>query len=372
MPQWFLIIGISIATLAAIIASQALISGSFTLISEAVRLNLWPKVRLLFPSNVRGQLYVPSINIFLWIGCLGIVFLFKESANMEAAYGLSITITMLMTTMLMSFYLGKKRVSFYLIVLFLMIYLSIELSFLAANLLKFTHGGYVSLIISTILIFVMWVMKEASTIKESLTEYVELKPYIPLMQELSVDQYVPKYATHLIYMSSSSNRNHIEEKIVHSILEKRPKRADIYWFIHVETTEKPFTMEYKTDIIAPEDIVRITFRLGFRVEQRIGLYFRHVLKEMIDHEEINIKSRYQKLNKEGKIGDFIFLVIKKFLSYENKLPPYPRIVLILHFLIKRFAVTEQQYFGLDEDEVVIETTPLVVNPLKDFELRKIH
>jgi KUP system potassium uptake protein len=372
MPQWFLLIGISIATLAAIIASQALISGSFTLISEAVRLNLWPKVRLLFPSNVRGQLYVPSINIFLWVGCLGIVFLFRESANMEAAYGLSITITMLMTTLLLSFYLSKKGVSLYLIGLFVIVYLSIELSFLAANLLKFMHGGYVSLIISSILIFVMWVMREASTIKESLTEYVELKPYIPLLQELSVDQYVPKYATHLIYMSSSSNRNHIEEKIVHSILEQRPKRADIYWFIHVETTDKPFTMEYKTDIIAPEDIVRVTFRLGFRVEQRIGLYFRQVLKEMIDHEEINIKSRYQKLNKEGKIGDFIFLVIKKFLSYENKLPPYSRIVLIIHFLIKKLAVTEQQWFGLDEDEVVVETTPLVVNPIKDFELKKIY
>jgi KUP system potassium uptake protein len=371
MPPWFLIFGISIATFAAIIASQALISGSFTLISEAIRLNFWPKVRMLFPSNVRGQIYVPSINIFLWLGCLGIVFYFQESSHMEAAYGLSITITMLMTTFLLTFYLVNRGTNIVFILIFLLVYLSIELSFLAANLLKFMHGGYVSLIISSTLIFIMWVMKEAYAIKAKLTEFVEIKPYIPLIKELSTDQAIPKYGTHLIYMSSSSDRRLIEEKIVHSILEHRPKRADIYWFIHVETTNEPFTKEYKVDTIVPDDIVRITFRLGFRVEPRIGFYYRQVLKKMIEDKEIDISSKYQSFNREGRIGDFSFVVIKKFLSFENELPAYQQFILMAHFVIKKVAVSEQRWFGLDEDEVIVETTPLIVNPAQELDLIKV-
>lgn len=371
MPESFLFIGIIVATLAAIIASQALISGSFTLVSEAVRLNFWPKVRLLFPSEVRGQLFVPSINILLWIGCIGVVLYFRESSSMEAAYGLAITITMLMTTILLTVYLVVRKVSLIFIVLFLLVYLSLELSFLSANLLKFTHGGYVSLIICLLLMTVMWVWKEANAIKDQLTDYTDLDPYIPLIKKLSIDETVPKYATHLVYMTKSASTRKIENKIIYSIMQQRPKRADIYWFIHVETTNEPYTREYKVDILAPQDAIRISFRLGFKVEQLIGRYFSKVVADMVQNKEVDITSRYQSLHSEEVTGDFTFIVMKKFLSYENNLPAYNRIIMQLHFLLRRLTVSETHWFGLDDNHVEIEKIPLLISPAPDIELTRL-
>ncbi|MEO5602003.1 MAG: KUP/HAK/KT family potassium transporter, partial [Cyclobacteriaceae bacterium] len=336
------------------------------------RLNFWPKVRLLFPSEVRGQLFVPSVNMFLWAGCIGVVVYFKESSAMEAAYGLAITITMLMTTILLTVYLRLKNTSVVLIAIFLITYLSIELSFLAANLLKFMHGGYVSLIICTFLMLVMWIWKEASAIKDNLTDYTDLDPYIPLLKKLSVDQSIPKYATHLVYMTKSIDRKKIENKIIYSILQQRPKRADIYWFIHVETTDDPYTREFKVDIIVPQDVIRITFRLGFKVEQLVGRYFSKVVKNMVQNDEVNITSRYQSLQDEHVTGDFTFIAMKKFLSYENKLPPYHRLIMKIHFIMKRLTVSEKQWFGLDDNNVEIEKIPLLISPAKDFEIRRIE
>jgi KUP system potassium uptake protein len=371
MPEWFLVTGIIIATLAAIIASQALISGSFTLVSEAVRLNFWPKVRLLFPSEVRGQLFVPAVNTLLWIGCIGIVLYFKESSAMEAAYGLAITITMLMTTILLTFYLSAKKVSPILIGAFLLTYLSLELSFLAANLLKFMHGGYVSLILCLLLMSIMWIWKEANGIKDQLTDYTDLDPYIPLLKKLSVDESVPKYATHLVYLTKSSSDKKVENKIIYSIMQQRPKRADIYWFIHVETTNEPYTREYKVDIIAPQDIVRISFRLGFKVEQLIGRYFATVVRDMVQNGEVDITSRYQSLHTEEVTGDFTFIVMKKFLSYENNLPAYQRVIMQLHFLLMGLTVSEKQWFGLDDNHVEVEKIPLLISPAPEIDLKRI-
>jgi KUP system potassium uptake protein len=371
MPEWFLVTGIIIATLAAIIASQALISGSFTLVSEAVRLSFWPKVRLLFPSEVRGQLFVPAVNTLLWVGCIGVVLYFKESSAMEAAYGLAITITMLMTTVLLTFYLLVKKVSPVLIGVFLITYLSLELSFLAANLLKFMHGGYVSLILCLLIMTIMWVWKEANGIKDQLTEYTDLDPYIPLLKKLSVDESVPKYSTHLVYLTKSGNDKKVEKKIIYSIMEQRPKRADIYWFIHVETTNEPYTREYKVDIIAPQDVVRITFRLGFRVEQLIGRYFSTVVRDMVQNGEVDIASRYQSLHNEEVTGDFTFIVMKKFLSAENNLPAYQRAIMQLHFLLMKLTVSEKQWFGLDDNHVEVEKIPLLISPAPDVVLKRI-
>jgi len=371
MPEWFLIPGILIATVAAIIASQALISGSFTLVSEAVRLNFWPKVRLLFPSEVRGQLFVPSMNILLCIGCVGVVLYFKESAAMEAAYGLAITVTMLMTTVLLTVYLRLKKISILLVAIFLLTYLSLELSFLAANLLKFMHGGYVSLIICLILMMIMWIWKEASSIKDTLTEYTNLESYLPLLKQLSIDETIPKYATHLVYMTKSKARAKIENKIIYSILQQRPKRADIYWFVHVETTDEPYTRDYQVEIIAPQDVIRITFKLGFRIEQLIGKYFTKVVKTMVQNGEVDVTSRYQSLQAERITGDFTFIVMTKFLSYENHLPTYQRILMGLHFLLRKLTVSEKHWFGLDDNNVEVEKIPLLISPAEDIELRRI-
>ncbi|QIX63323.1 KUP/HAK/KT family potassium transporter [Hymenobacter lutimineralis] len=372
MPEWFLLIGIGIATIAAIIASQALITGSFTLVAEAIRLNMWPKVRLNYPTNVKGQLYVPSMNRLLLLGCIAVVLYFQRSEHMEAAYGLAITITMLMTTLLLSMWLRAKRVPLPLVGLFLMVYGLIEGSFLIANLIKFPHGGWVSVAISLCLILVMYVWLRAYFIKRRLTEFVKIEPYIDALKELSNDESISKYATHLVFMSSAERQSEIESKIIYSIFQKRPKRADIYWFVHVDTTDEPYTMEYKVTELAPDDVFRITFRLGFRVEQRINLYFRKVVEDLVRNKEVDITSRYESLSKQHVTGDFRFVVLEKFLSVENDFPWVEKLVMQAYFYIKQFIASEDKYFGLDTSSVKVEKVPLVITPVREVSLQRVQ
>jgi len=372
MPSWFLVPGITVATIAAIIASQALITGSFTLISEAIRLNMWPKVRLVYPTNVKGQLYVPSINKLLWLGCVAVVLYFRESTNMEAAYGLSITITMLATTILLCYYLYLKKFSGLAIALFLVTYLSIELSFLVANLIKFPHGGWVSVAIGLMLITVMYIWLRAFYIKRRLTEYVKLDQYVEFLKELSEDNSIPKYSTHLIFMTSAERRGEIESKIIYSIFQKRPKRADIYWFLHVETTDDPYTMEYKVHHIAENDVIRVDFRLGFRIEQRINLFFRKVIENLVKNKEVDITSRYDSLNKANVIGDFRFVVLEKYLSMENDLPFSEKMIMEAYFYIKQFTTSEDRWFGLDTSSVKVEKVPLIIKPVREVDLQRVE
>lgn len=371
LPREFLFSGIMVATAAAVIASQALISGSFTLISEAIRLNFWPKVRLIYPSDQKGQLYVPSINVLLWMGCVGVVLWFRESANMEAAYGLAITLTMLMTTSLMAYYLHIKKVDMWFILLFLVVYVSLEGSFLVANLQKFTHGGYVSLFIAGVIILVMWVWFRASRIKNKLTEYEKLADYIEPLKDLSKDETIPKYATHLVFMSNAGRVTDIESKIIYSIFQRRPKKADIYWFVHVDTLDEPYTMDYKVTVIEPDDIIKVNFKLGFRVEQKINLYFRKVVEEMVSRGEVDITSRYKSLNEQNVIGDFRFVVLEKFLSFDNELPLLDRMVMKAYFFVKQFTPSEDKWFGLDSDAVKLEKVPLIIKPVSKCNLRRI-
>ncbi|GGC12429.1 KUP/HAK/KT family potassium transporter [Dyadobacter sediminis] len=372
MPEWFLLPGICIATMATIIASQALISGSFTLISEAIRLNFWPKVRLIYPSDKKGQLYVPSVNWLLWAGCVGIVLYFKESAHMEAAYGLAITLTMIMTTILMSVYLYFSNVSKWIIGIFLIVYLAIEGSFLAANLLKFTHGGWVSLLLATIIALVITVWLKAYSIKLRLTEFESLEKYIGPLKELSNDISIPKYSTHLIFMSNAAHESEIENKIIYSIFYKRPKRADIYWFIHVETTDEPYTMDYHVNIIAEDDVIKVTFRLGFRIEQRINLFFRKVVEDMVLNKEVDITSRYESLNRQNITGDFRFVVLERYLSIENNLPFMEELIMKIYFTIKSITTSEDKWFGLDSSSVKVEKVPLVLTPAEKIRMRRVY
>ena len=372
LPREFLFTGIMVATAAAVIASQALISGSFTLISEAIRLNFWPRVRLVYPSDQKGQLYVPSINILLWMGCVGVVLWFKESANMEAAYGLAITMTMLMTTSLMAYYLHIKKVDMWWILLFLVVYVSLEGSFLVANLQKFWHGGYVSLFIAGVIILIMWVWFRATRIKKKLTEYEKLSDYIEPLKELSKDETIPKYATHLVFMSNAGRVTDIESKIIYSIFQRRPKRADIYWFVHVDTLDDPYAMEYKVTVIEPDDIIKVNFKLGFKVEQRINLYFRKVVEEMVSRGEVDITSRYKSLNEQNVIGDFRFVVLEKFLSFDNELPLLDRMVMKAYFFVKQFTHSEDKYFGLDSDAVKLEKVPMIIKPITKCNLKRIE
>ncbi|MBE9463451.1 KUP/HAK/KT family potassium transporter [Dyadobacter subterraneus] len=372
MPDWFLLPGICIATMATIIASQALISGSFTLISEAIRLNLWPKVRLVYPSDQKGQLYVPSVNWLLWAGCIGIVLYFQESSNMEAAYGLAITLTMIMTTLLMSFYLYVHKINKLWIAAFMIVYLAIEGSFLAANLLKFTHGGWVSLLLAVIIADIMAMWLKANSIKLRLTEFVNLDEHIPALRELSNDISIPKYSTHLIFMSNAAGENEIESKIIYSIFQKRPKRADIFWFVHVETTDEPYTMDYHVNIMAEDDVIKITFRLGFRVEQRINLFLRKVVQDMVLNKEVDITSRYESLNRQNIMGDFRFVVLERYLSVENDLPWYEEFVMNFYFAIKNITNSEDKWFGLDSSSVKVEKVPLVIRSNVKIKMKRVY
>ena len=372
MPQWFKLGGIAISTVAAVIASQALISGSFTLISEAMRLNLWPKMKINYPSEEKGQLYIPGINLLLFIGCVGIVLFFREAKNMGAAYGLAITLCMISTSMLFANYLVSRRTPSAWIYLYLLVYLSIEISFLIANLEKFLHGGYVTLIVGGGLFVVMYIWFRSRKIKNRYVEFVRMEHYIPMIQELSNDKTIPKYATHLVYMTSANNPNEIEHKIIYSILNKKPKRADIYWFVHVEVLDEPYTCEYVVEHIIPNDIIRVEFRVGFRVEQRINLMFRKVVEELMNNKEVNINSRYESLEKNNVVGDFQFIVLEKYLSQDNELPFFERVVMKLYFWLKEISLSEERGFGLDPSNVTIEKFPLIVAPVSKFNLKRIY
>ncbi len=372
MPQWFVLPGIIIATAAAIIASQALISGSFTLISEAMRLNQWPKMRINYPTEERGQLYIPGINTMLFLGCCGITLYFQKSSRMEAAYGLAITMCMIATTILFANYLVSRRVKPVFIYLFLTVYLSIELSFLSANLDKFPHGGYVTLVVGGGLFAVMYIWYRARKIKNRYVEFVRLEHYIPQIQELSNDKTVPKYATHLVYLTSANNPKEIEHKIIYSILNKKPKRADIYWFVHVDTLDDPYTCEYSVDHIIPNDIIRVEFRLGFRIEPKINLMFRKVVADLVANKEVNITSRYESLERNNVVGDFQFIVMEKFLSQDIELPIVERMIMKLYFWIKEYSLSEERGFGLDVSNVTVEKFPLIVAPVTNLNLKRIH
>lgn len=371
MPQWFKLPGIIISTIAAVIASQALISGSFTLISEAMRLNLWPKMKINYPTEEKGQLYIPGISLLLFVGCVGIVLYFQKSANMGAAYGLAITMCMISTSILFANFLVSRRVNKGWIYLYLIVYFSIESSFLVANLEKFMHGGYVTLVVGGALFAVMYVWFRSRKIKNRYVEFVRMEHYIPMIQELSNDRTIPKYATHLVYMTSANNPKEIEHKIIYSILNKKPKRADIYWFVHVDVLDDPYTCEYSVEHIIPNDIIRVEFRLGFRVEQRINLMFRKVVQELVDNKEVNITSRYESLEKNNVVGDFQFIVLEKYLSQDNELPFLERIVMKLYFWLKEISLGEERGFGLDPSNVTIEKFPLIVAPVANLNLKRV-
>jgi KUP system potassium uptake protein len=371
MPESFKIIGIVVATVAAIIASQALISGSFTLISESMRLNLWPKMKINYPTEERGQLFIPGINSVLFIGCCGITLYFKTSSNMEAAYGLAITLCMLATSMLFANFLVSRRTPRVLIFLYLGVYLAIELSFLFANLNKFPHGGFVTLIVGGALFSVMYIWFRARKVKNRYVEFVRLEQYLATIQELSNDLTIPKYATHLVYLTSANNPKEIEHKIVYSILNRKPKRADIYWFVHVDTQDDPYTNEYTVETIIPNEVIRVELRLGFRVEPRINLMFRKVVEDLVANKEVNITSRYESLQRNNVVGDFQFIVLEKFLSQDNELPFFERIIMKLYFWVKEISLSEEKGFGLEQNNVTVEKFPLIVAPVSKLKLKRI-
>jgi KUP system potassium uptake protein len=373
MPPWFLVPGVIIATLAAIIASQALITGSFTLISEAIRLGFWPKMRVVYPTEQKGQIFVPSINFVLWAGCIFIVYFFQESTKMEAAYGLAITLCMMMTTLLFATYLRTRlKVNTLVVGLFLTTFLIIECAFLFANLQKFSHGGYITILIAMLLVSIMLVWYRARQIRNQLVEFVELKPFTEMLEKLSSDQSLPKYATNLVFLTSSERIDRVEKKIIYSIFENKPKRADVYWLIHVDVQDHPYTCEYTVNHIVPNDIIRVDFKLGFRVDQKINILLRKVIEDLIASGELDVDLKY-KTQYSFKGGDFRYVLIKKEFSYENEMEFFDKLLVFGHSIIKRVGLSEEKGFGLDQAIVTTETYPLIFNrKVKEFPLKRIE
>jgi KUP system potassium uptake protein len=372
MPSWFIWYGIALATVATVIASQAMISGSFTLIAEAVRLNIWPKVKVNYPTDMKGQLYVPSINWILWIGCCVVVLIFKESQYMEAAYGLSIIMTMLMSTILLSIYLLTRKFPFYLVICFVLVYGAIELSFFVANLKKFTHGGWFTLAFGSVVFSVMWAWIKARKIKNRYVKFADLDDYVGILKELSEDETVPKYASQLVYLTGSNFTQEIESKIIYSIIQKQPKRADVYWFVHVDVEDEPYKTEYRVHHLVPGKVIRIEFKLGFRIEQKINLLFRKVVEELVKNGEVDITSQYDSLHKHRIIGDFRFVVLEKKLSTENSLSLYEKFLMQYYFVLKKLSLSEEKGFGLDLSFVTVESVPLVLSEARTYNLKRLQ
>jgi KUP system potassium uptake protein len=372
VPEWFKLPAIVIATAAAIVASQALISGSFTLINEAIRLNLWPRVKVNFPSDIKGQLYIPSINWMLMFGCLGVVWYFEKSENMEAAYGLSIVLAMISTSMLLIFYMAKKHWNPVFKYIMITMFFVIEGGFAVAQVDKFPDGGYITLIIATILIVLMYIIFKSKIIRTSYLEFVKIKNFLPVLQKLSADEQIPTYATHLVYLSSAERVDEVESKVFYSILEQQPKRAERYWFVHVNTTDEPYTKEYKVTKHDENDLIRVDFRLGFRVQPKLDTMFKQVVEELVQEGEIEIKSHYAcEYHHSDHIGDFRFIVIRKFLSNDNELPWFHKVILNAYFFIKGMSLTEKNEFGLDPSSFVEENFPYVLSKAAPMDMKRI-
>lgn len=360
MPKWMLLPGILIATAAAIIASQAIISGSFTLISEAISLNFWPRIRILHPTFIRGQVYLPFVNWVLWFACTIVVFSFKESNNMNTAYGLAITITEIMTTFLLSYFLYQKGINHRLVLLMLMVYLTIEGSFLIANLYKFKNGGWFTLLLASAYFMIMFGWYFGRKIKNRYITFANLNKYIDLFKDLSKDESVPKFATNLVYIIRANRKDQVESKVIYSIFQKQPKRADTYWLLHVDRVNDPNQFEYHITQIIPGILIRVDFHIGFKVEPKINLYFREVLEDLMERGEIGLESGYDSLKKFGVPGDFKFILIERIMPRDFKLSNWENFILALNNIAGKLNITDIRSLQLDPTNTSIEQVPILI------------
>ncbi|MFT4718014.1 MAG: KUP system potassium uptake protein [Rickettsiales bacterium] len=360
IPNDFLLISIIIATMATVIASQALITGSFSLINEASRLNIFPKLKTKYPTKKKAQIYIPFINNFLFIGCIGIVYYFKESHNMEAAYGLSVVSGMMCTTILFCYYLISNKFPRIICLLFVTFFLTIELHFFVASIYKFFHGGWIVMMIASAIFCSMWFWMQAKSFRKRNIKFIDVDDIIPNLIDLSNDRNINKVANHIVYLTSSKNPEKIENKITYSLFENRPKRANIYWFVHVNIVNQPFICDYKTTIYSARDVARIDFNIGFKIQPRIGLFFDEVLKELIENKEIKLESNDEYEKKVNINGDVKFIIWKKFISNHHYLDLYTRFITSCYDVINKISVKEDEFYGLDDkpNEVEIERVPI--------------
>jgi KUP system potassium uptake protein len=372
MPEWFLPIGITIATLATIIASQALISGCFTLVNEAMKLRLWPNLKVIYPTTHQGQMYIPGINWFLLSGCVAVVLLFRESGNMEAAYGLAITINMLMTTVLLTYLMAVHRRNPLLVWGIPLVFITIETAFFVSNLLKFSHGGWFTLTIAVALFLGMWVFYQARLLRKKHIEFVEIKDYIAPLKELMQDDSIPKEANNLVYLAMANDKSHIDSNIIYSIFRKRPKRADIYWFVHVDISNDPFGATYAVEAVVPRRVFFIRLSFGFKVEHKVNLMFNKIVEEMVKGGEVDELSHYPSLRKYNMPADFKFIILNSRVAIDDALTPYEQFVVKGYRFIKSISLSTAEDFGLELTNVEEETVPIRIAPSSKIDLQRVR
>ena len=361
MPQSMLFFAIIMATGAAIVASQALISGTFSILSEAMNLHFWPRMRIKHPTHVKGQIYIPAINLAMYIGVVLIILLFRDSSHMEAAYGLAITITMLMTTLLLGVYLYTKGVSRFIMILFISAYCTIEGVFLAANLSKFLAGGWCTMLIGSILFLTMYVWVRAIKIRR---HYISAKPlddYYQIISDIKADGSIPKYASNLVYINHANKEGTVDDKLLYSIINKQPKRADHYWLINMEFVDTPDTLEYDCETLIPNTMYNVTMHIGFRIEPRVSLYLRQVVEDLVASKKVDLTSAYPSLRKNGIPGDFRFIIIHRVYYPENSVNRQQNLLMNLYSLISKIGIDDPKALGLDTSMVVVERVPLIIN-----------
>lgn len=371
VPDWFLLPGIIIATLAALVASQALISGSFTLINEAINLNFWQRVAVKQPTETKGQIYIPSVNNILWIGCVLIILYFQTSSRMEAAYGLAITLAMMMTTFLLSYFLVFKLKWNKLFVLGLLLtFIIIEISFFVANIIKFQEGGYITVFVGGLFFSMMYVSYFGRKINNRYTKFVDLGKYSGAITKLSNDESIPKFVTHLIYLTKADRRDHIEERIIQSIFARKPKRADVYWFFHINRTNNPYTLNYQMTELVDDKVIKIVLNIGFRIQPRTELFFTQIIDDLIANKELNLHLKNHGSTEYNPSIDFKFIVMEKYLSVDNEFAIKEGVILNAYFLLKRMGQKEQAAFGIDKSDLLIEHIPLVYSPVSNIVLHR--
>ncbi len=365
MPQWFLLFGVALATLAAVVACQAVISGSFTLINEAITLNFWPRVRVKFPTEVRGQIYIPSVNLLLWMGCVGVMLIFRSSDEMEAAYGFFIVVAMLMTTVLLYGYLRfVRRWPLWLVAIVICTFYTLEIANFVANAVKIIHRPY--LLFFVLLLFgVMFIWFRARKITNRFLEFVQLGNHAQALRDLSTDTDIPKYCTHLVYLTKADSPRQVEKHIIDSILARKVKRADIYWFVHVNYTDEPYTKEYRVQELIDDKVIRVDFDLGFRVQARINMLFKHVLAEMESDQELVFSSKYESIKKSDFHTDICYVLTDRFLSIENEFTLKDDLILNAYYSLKHIGLGDREALGLDPNVTVVEQVPLVIQQSRD-------
>ena len=373
VPESFIVFQVILATLAAIIASQSLITGSFTLISEAIKLNLFPKLIIKYPTELKGQVYVSAVNIILFICSSCVVIFFRTSSNMEAAYGLSISITMFVTTLLLSIYLYKVKSKKLFALIFLIFFGIEELFFLYANSLKFVNGGYITVFIALLIFIIMFIWYRGTEIKERESQYLTVKNYTKQLLQLSMDKSVPKYATNLVYLTGAKKEEDVDYAVLYSILNKQPKRANVYFFVHINVIDKPYKREYKVTKFSDKKILKITFNLGFREHQRVNMFMHQVIDDLLMNKELELQpTKYNLRGKAETVGDFRFVLIEEVLGNSNGLSSFDNFIMGLRLKLKKITVTPEKWFGLDTSVITKEAVPLNVVQTKVKRLTRIQ